>query len=144
MIRREAHISEQERSNFSMANRLTIRCQEREYVLPEGLASECKNMESGEGCVESDASTEVVEELIKKQDITQLRGWVDTVSTMDELVDLFLLADKLGMDVEYFESRIALTLQGKNCTQLRALCKLPDDINQKEMAQVALHIKKTF
>lgn len=132
-----------------MSNRITIQCKEKAYVLSEGLAAECKNFESG-GSIESDASTELVEEFSKKQDLTQLREWTDTFNIyegtngMAELVELFLMADKLGMDVEYFERKVAHTLQGLNAEQLRFACTLPDDIKKHEMVQVALHIKKSF
>lgn len=129
----------------SVAPRVRIRNSDLEATLSPSLTRLCEKLES-EGSFDEEApavpraasllletkfSNNRILQLCNILDRTELRAWIEgELVAMEELVEFFLLADQLGLEVQFTLAQLAGNFANKSPAELRALWSLPDDLSE--------------
>lgn len=129
----------------SPARRVRVRNADFEATLSPSLTRLCESLESEGSFDSAEPAVPRADSLLLNTKLSdarilqlssllgqaELRAWIEgELVAMDELVEFFLLADQLGLEVQFTLAQLASNFAHKSPAELRALWSLPDDLSE--------------
>lgn len=133
-----------------------IRGPELEASLQPSLALHCEKLQPAEEpsfeseldrssnpLFETQLSDDRVRQLCSFENLTQLEHWLSQeLTSMDELVDYFLLSDQLGLALRQCQTLLANNFVDKSPAELREIWSLPDDLSEARLRDLLRQLEE--
>jgi hypothetical protein len=92
---------------------------------------------------ETQLSDDRVRQLCSFETLAQVERWLaKELTSMDELVDYFLLADQLGLALRQCQVLLANNFVDKSPAELREIWSLPDDLSEARLRDLLRQLEE--